>query len=217
VEEKMNNKVNISGLVLAMALISGTATALMAAVWLATTEPIAAARQQKTNAALSQVLPEFDNQPAEDRVTCGGVTFYIARKGGQITGFAGEAVSTKGYGGGVTVLAGLTLDGTLTTVLVTRQNETPGLGTVVCDRNRQKTLSGLLSGHRETGLPPNRILDQFRGMQAAVGEAPWSVKKDGGTLDAITGATVSSRAVADAVFSIASSFAQNSSSLVTNH
>jgi electron transport complex protein RnfG len=209
-----NGTVKITPLVLSMAVISCIAAALLAWVFLITQAPIKAAMQQKTNAALQQVLPVFDNQPAEETVTLDDVKFYIAKKDGVLVGFAGEAVSHKGYGGDITVLAGLALDGTIGTVLVTKQTETPGLGTVVCGRTREKTLSGLLKGVKETGLPPNRILDQFNGMKAAAGETPWAVKKDGGTLDAITGATISSRAVGGAVFDVAETFAQNSAALL---
>lgn len=209
-----SNKVKIFPLVLSMGLISCVAAALLAWVFLITEAPIKAAMQRKTNTALQQVLPAFDNQPAEETVQADGVTFYIARKDGQIVGFAGEAVSNKGYGGDITVLAGVALDGTVGTVLVTKQTETPGLGTVVCGRTREKTLSGILSGKKETGLPPNKILDQFDGMKATVGQAPWTVKKDGGDLDAITGATITSRAVGGAVFTIAEAFAQNSATLL---
>jgi electron transport complex protein RnfG len=85
---------------------------------------------------------------------------------------------------------------------------------VVCGRSREKTLSKLIKGVKETGLPPNRILDQFNGMKASAGQDPWAVKKDGGTLDAITGATITSRAVGGAVFAIAETFAQNSEKLM---
>jgi electron transport complex protein RnfG len=212
-----NDKIKIFPLVLSMGLISGIATALMAWVFLITEAPIKVAMQQKTNAALQQVLPAFDNQPAAEAVTLSNITFYIAREKGVITGFAGETVSPKGYAGDVTVLAGLAPDGTVTTVLVTKQNETPGLGTVVCDRKLQKTLSGILADKKTDGLPPNRILDQFTGMKAASGQTPWAVKKDGGDLDAVTGATITSRAVADAVFTIAEAFAQNGKSLLTDN
>lgn len=197
-----------------MGLIAGIAAALLAWVYQLTEAPIAAAMQKKTNAALSDVLPAFDNQPSEETINAGAVTFYIARKNGTVTGFAGETVTPKGYNGNVTVLAGLTPDGAITTVLVTQQAETPGLGTVVSDRKREKTLSGLIQGVTETGLPPNAVLDQFSGMKAAAGQSSWQVKKDGGELDAVTGATVTSRAVAGAVFTIAETFSKNRDSLM---
>ena len=209
-----NGPVKITPLVLSTAIISCVAAALLAWVFLITEAPIKAAMQQKTNAALQLVLPIFDNQPADEAVSLDDVKFYVARKDGAIVGFAGETVSNKGYGGEITVLAGVKMDGTVGTVLVTKQTETPGLGTVVCGRTREKTLSGLIKGIKETGLPPNKILDQFNGMKATVGEMPWAVKKDGGNLDAITGATITSRAVGGAVFAIAEAFAQNSAKLL---
>lgn len=210
----MKTQTNISSLVLAMGLIAGIAAALLAWVYQLTEAPIAAAMQKKTNAALSDVLPAFDNQPSEETVNAGAVTFYVARKNGTVIGFAGETVTPKGYNGNVTVLAGLTPDGAITTVLVTQQAETPGLGTVVSDRKREKTLSGLIQGVTETGLPPNTVLDQFSGMKAVAGQPPWTVRKDGGELDAVTGATVTSRAVAGAVFTIAETFSKNRDSLM---
>jgi len=204
----MNNKINIPLLVLALATIAGIAAALLGGVDLLTQEPIAASQQEKTNAALRDVLPEFDNQPAQETITIDRVKFYRARKKGVLCGLAGEFVTLRGYNGEVTVLAGLTLEGTITTVLVTQQSETPGLGTVVTDRKRQKTLRGILGGQKETGLPPNRVLDQFSGMKATANQRPWAVKKDGGTLDAVTGATVTSRAVTQATFTIAETFAR---------
>jgi electron transport complex protein RnfG len=213
----MSSKVNIPVLVLALALIAGIAAALLGGIYLLTEAPIKAAQQQKTNAALGEVLPAFDNQPGEETVQINGVTFYVGRKDGKIVGFAGETITPKGYNGNVTVLAGLLPNGTITTVLVTKQAETPGLGTVVCERKREKTISGIIKGVKETGLPPNRILDQYSGMKAEAGQTPWAVQKDGGTCDAITGATITSRAVCGAVFKIAETFTANRSELLTNN
>lgn len=207
----MNNKVNIPILSVSLALIAGIAAGLLGWVYLVTEAPIAAALQEKTNAALRDVLPAFDNQPGEETIVIDDVTFYVGRNHGKIIGFAGETITSKGYNGNITVLAGLRPDGTLGTVLVTKQSETPGLGTVVCGRTRQKTLSGLIKGEKETGLPPNPVLDQFKGKPVA--QAPWIVKKDGGTLDAVTGATISSRAVASAVSTIAETFMKNAETL----
>lgn len=207
-----SNNVNIPVLAVSLAVIAGLAAGLLGWVYLVTEAPIASALQEKTNAALRDVLPAFDNQPGQETVVIDDVTFYVGRSEGKIVGFAGETITPKGYNGNVTVLAGLLLDGSLGTVLVTKQAETPGLGTVVCDRKRQKTLSGLIKGVKETGLPPNAILDQFKNKPVA--QAPWIVKKDGGTLDAVTGATITSRAIASAVSTIAETFAQNSAQLL---
>ena len=202
-------KVRIFPLVVSMTLISAIAAGLMGWAYYVTAEPIRTAQIKKSNAALNDVLPAFDNQPSEETAVFGGVKFYIGRAGGKVSGFAGEFTTPKGYNGDVTVLAGFTPDGKITTVIVTQQSETPGLGTVVTDRRRQKTISTVLANEKESGLPPNRILDQFAGMNVAAAGAPWKVKKDGGGFDAITGATITSRAVVDAVYTVTAAFAEN--------
>ncbi len=203
-------------LAVSLALIAGIAAGLLGWVYLVTQAPIVAASQKKTNTALRDVLPTFDNQPGDETVVVGDVTFYVGRNEGAIVGFAGETITSKGYNGNVTVLAGILPDGTLSTILVTQQAETPGLGTVVCERTRQqKTLSGLIKGTKGNGLSPNVVLDQFEDKSAA--QAPWSVKKDGGTLDAITGATITSRAVASAVSTIAETFASQRETLLAGN
>ncbi len=210
----MSTKVNIPVLVIALALIAAVAAALLGGVYLLTEEPIAATLKAKTDAALKEVIPGVETID-ETTVKTDGVTFYTGRdKDGNVAGFAGETITPKGYNGNVTVLAGLTPDGTITTVLVTKQAETPGLGTVVCERKREQTISKIIQGTEETGLPPNPMLDQFSGMKAEAGQAPWKVKKDGGPIDAVTGATITSRAVADAVFTIAKTFSAQRDALI---
>ena len=51
-------------------------------------------------------------------------------------------------------------------------------------------------------------------MKTEAGQTPWAVKKDGGNLDAVTGATITSRAVGGAVFAIAETFARNREQLL---
>lgn len=208
----MSKTNSIASLVTTLALISGTSAALLGGVSLLTREPIARRLQEKTGGALSDVLPAFDNDPLQEKVETGNVTFYIGRKNNRVTGFAGETISPEGYNGNITVLAGLQPNGKITAVLVTSQAETPGLGTVVCERSRQKAVSSL--GKHISGLPPNAILDQFSGMKANPGDKPWQVKKDGGKLDAVSGATITSRAVSSAVYAIARSFMENSEQLM---
>jgi Na+-translocating ferredoxin:NAD+ oxidoreductase subunit G len=82
----------------------------------------------------------------------------------------------QGYGGAVGAMVGISLDGkTLTGVGITTHSETPGVGSRCAE-----------PGFRS----------QFAGMSA---QANLTVKKDGGVVDGISGATVTSRAVAAAV------------------
>mgnify|MGYP000771863080 FL=1 len=73
-------------------------------------------------------------------------------------------------------IIGMLMDGTVTGYKVIEQKETPGLGTKIAESKFADQFIGLNSYH-----------DQFK------------LKKDGGEIDAVTGATISSRAVIDAV------------------
>lgn len=205
-------KFEIVKLGLFLAMIGAISAGLLAVVAAMTKKPIEKAQLKKTNAAIEVVLPPFDNVPSKDSLTVKAkngtdVKFYVAKKGGKIVGIAGEGYSMKGFAGKVVVMVGMDPAGKIRTVIVTKQNETPGLGTVVTDRKREKTISDLFkSGAKKTGLPPNRILDGFAGHTATSGGAPWKVEKDGGQFAFVTGATITSRAVTGAVYTIASTY-----------
>lgn len=184
-----------------------------------TRKPIQLNQKKKTADALRNVMAAFENSPGEDTITVVStdpeklpVTFYRGRdKAGKVVGVAGETVTPKGYAGKIKVMVGLNLDGKIRTVIVTEQHETPGLGTVVCGRKEVVTIGNLIKGKASSaGLPPNPILDQFSGHAAVAGDSwnmPWKVSKDGGNASFITGATISSRAVTDAAFRIAKTYA----------
>jgi len=201
------NKVNVSVLGVFLGGIAALAAGLLAFVSEQTNDAIAANRLKKTTAALERVLPAFDNVPADETLVFDApqgwpVTFYVARKDGKPVGFAGEVVTPKGFSGDVTVMVGLNADASVRKVIVVKNNETPGLGTVVCDRKNAKTLFDVLSGKKPPeGLPPNPLLDQYEERKAGASE--WKVKKDGGDVDAKTGATITSRAVCGAVYAVA--------------
>lgn len=167
-------------LVAALTIISSAAGLLLAYTNKVTAAPIAAARQKETTAALKAVLPDFDNDPGvctcqvqEDGRTW---TFHVARTSGQFSGTAFETVSSKGYGGEIAVMVGITATGTVERIHILSQHETPGLGTKVAEE-------------------PFKRQFEDRPVEGTV----WAVKKDNGNFDAVTGATISSRAVLEAV------------------
>jgi electron transport complex protein RnfG len=147
----------------------------------ATRDPIEKARKEETIVALKRVLPECDNDVVADSRTIedGGKTwtFYVARKAGSYAGAAFRSAA-GGYGGAIDVMVGVADDGTITGLeILLADKETPGLGS----RIKEPVFRG-----------------RFKGRGAA--DTGWcAVKKDGGQIDAITGATISSRAVARAV------------------
>ncbi len=81
-----------------------------------------------------------------------------------------------GFGGDLGVMAGFNLEtGDLVGIGITTLSETPGLGTRVTEESFTMQFRG---------MGPDKVL---------------KVKKDGGDIDAVTGATISSQAVAEAI------------------
>lgn len=236
-EVKKKNE-SIAVLVVALTVIAAVSAGILACVDKITDKPRQEAELRQTTAALKSLQPQLNNSPDseklyvvkegdkwkvlldDDSVKKYGldvVTFYPAARDGKLLSVIGKTISPKGYGGDMTVLAAMKPDGTIQNVMVTKNNETPGLGTVVIDRVRQKTIWGILKGEKEKKdtLPPNPILDHFDGLRYVPTAADvkkkdeipadkWKVKKDGGDMLFVTGATISSRAVTYGVKKIVS-------------
>ena len=98
---------------------------------------------------------------------------YIILEDNSVIGYAFMAVG-KGYGGDINTIVGIDKDYNIKEISVVSNTETPGLGT--------KILEAFFT-------------DQFKGLE--IGDVKLS--KDGGKIDAISGATISSRAVTDSV------------------
>lgn len=198
--------INIPKLGAFLGLVAAVAAGLLALVYSSTAEAISINQDKKTNEALKQVLPTFDNVQSDDDMMLESakgwpIKFYVARKGDEVVGYAGEVVTPEGFSGDVTVMVGLNADGSVRKVIVTNQTETPGLGTAITDRKIKKTIVDVIKGGAEAiGLPPNNYLDQYENRKAD--GAAWAVVKDGGDVDAKTGATITSRAVCGAVYAV---------------
>jgi len=154
-----------------------------------TEERIAAQAAMKLEQALASVVPGADEFKDEtDRVLAvappasrGGrpefsaiTKVYVGYKNGEMAG-AAFACSPSGYGGPIDAVVGVSRDGVVTGLTVVKHSETPGLGANVTNRDFQMRFVGLRAG------------------------PPVKVTKDGGQVEAITGATISSRAVASGV------------------
>jgi electron transport complex protein RnfG len=166
----------LTNMVLSLVLISMVMSAALAFVYLKTKGPIEAAGKQKEVAAIRQVLPEFDSDPASGRMEKDGLSIFQVSKQNKPIGFAIKTFTDMGFGGHVEIMAGFLPDGSINKVTVLSHKETPGLGTKMTEP---------------------KFSDQF------LGKNPESyilkVKKDGGQVDAITAATISSRAYCDAL------------------
>ena len=172
-------------------------TGIMAWTFSATKPAIdEAARAEKMN-LVNEVLPlaEYDNALLEDYVELGitpplGIEdfgrVYRARKAGKPAGLVMEAIAHDGYSGDIGLLVALRADGTVSGVRVTRHRETPGLGDYIDirkDKRKDAPWITQFNGHGLLQWP----------------EAQWRLKKDGGSFDFVTGATISARAVTNAV------------------
>ncbi|ALJ05894.1 RnfABCDGE type electron transport complex subunit G [Pseudalgibacter alginicilyticus] len=145
-----------------------------------TIEPKAKAKLEKKINAIKLVLPEFDNNPVEDFIKIktefskDSIEIYPAFKNNQFVGAAVISHSEKGFSGLIKLMVGFKTDGTIQNIEVLEQKETPGLGTKMKDES---------------------FLQQFRGKNAS--KFNLKVKKDGGEVDALTGATITTRAFSE--------------------
>ena len=152
-------------------LITALVAAALAAVNMVTEPRIAAAKAEKLQNAISQVLPGGGEKLD---VPVSGIVTNVY---GSDTGYAVE-VQPAGFGGTITMMVGVSRDGEVLGISIVSHTETAGLGAVAA----AKTTAG----------------EAFRaGFEGLTGTA--AVTKDGGTVDAITGATITSRAVCDGV------------------
>ena len=89
-------------------VVCGVSTLVMAVTAVKTDEPIRISQAKETADSLKMILPAFDNDPASETVDIKSpdgapVKLYVAKKDGQVVGYAAEAKG-KGFGGDVTGL-----------------------------------------------------------------------------------------------------------------
>jgi len=177
---------DMARLLITLTIIAATAGLLLALVESATREPIKEQRRLQMVKALSAVLPQFDNSPDTDTVNLQNgvdkkgepvqVTFYRARKGGELVGTAFKVIAPDGYSGNIEVMVGLRPDEQVNAIEILTHAETPGLGSKIAE-------------------PWFKDMFKNKGLD----NADWRVKKDGGEFDQISGATISPRAVVGAI------------------
>lgn len=204
----LKNSENFAVLGLFLATVGWISAGLLAGFWGIVKDPIDASDQRNTNMALEQILPPFDNQPSNNQVSIGSgdtvISFMGAVKDNKLVAVAAKG-ERKGYAGPLQALVGLDPDGKIRAVLILKQNETPGLGANVCERKFKKTIFQLFQPSPK-GIAPNAFLDQFSGRSASQDSNPWKVTKDGGEIEFVTGATVTSRAITSLLDEIARCF-----------
>lgn len=162
-----------------------------------TVGPIEKGKIERKVNALKLVLPTFDNNPVEDvqliksPLAKDSVEVYPAFSNNQFVGAAIIGSTEKGFSGLIKIMVGFKPDGTIQNIVVLEQKETPGLGTKMKD---------------------DKYLAQYRDQDPSTYNL--KVTKDGGDVDALTGATITSRAFGEAVQMAYDEFMKNNSSLI---
>jgi electron transport complex protein RnfG len=168
-------------MIISLTLIAGVSALSISVVDSVTAEPIARAKQARLEAAINEVLPEFDHLggPETKSMDGGDITLYRAYSDGEWIGTAIETFTRRGFSGTIRLMVGLLPDGSIQGVSVLEHKETPGLGDKIEPRKS------------------NWFHNNIKGRNPVLN--PLAVCKDGGEVDAITAATITARAYCDAV------------------
>ncbi len=167
-------------MVLTLFIVTLVAAFALGGIYNLTKEPIALAEKLAREAAIKEVIPAFDELKifkVKPEGEFDSLVFNQGIKDGEIIGTAILSYTKNGYDPTIIkIMVGIGPDGNINNTQVIQQKETPGLGTKI-------------------ELPSFR--DQFMNTNPKI--FILKVKKDGGDVDAITAATISSRAFCDAV------------------
>ena len=167
-------KATVFRLAMTLLIITALAAGALAGVNAITEDRIAQIEQEKIRAAISQVLP--DGEDAQE-IALSGDTGTVQAVYASASGYAVQ-VAPNGFKDVITLMVGVSPEGTVLAISVVSHSETAGLG-AVCAADTSAGQS---------------FRDSFAGLSGSV-----SVSKDGGEADTITGATITSRAVAEGV------------------
>jgi H+/Na+-translocating ferredoxin:NAD+ oxidoreductase subunit G len=185
-------------------------TLLMTVVYQVTKDPIAESEAQARINLFHQVIPDdqYDNDVLNDTIPIAPNHLLgnkqqsvanIARQNGQAVAVILEAIAHDGYSGDIKLLVAISLDGTISGVRVIKHTETPGLGDYI-------------------EIVKSNWIKLFDGESLSkTSSANWAVKKDGGHFDYMAGATITPRAVVNAVHKALQYFEANKSSLLNTN
>lgn len=174
-------------MLLAVFIIALVCSLLIFVTDMFTRDRIALNKQISAIRMIEAVMPLMhDNNLYEDRMEVAelSTTVYRARQGEQKTGLVFMPLSTNGYNGKIVLAVGISYDGILTGVRVIEQRESDGLGD-----NIHQDKSDWINGFDQRSLLNTE-------------NKAWAVKNDGGDFDQLSGATISPRAVINAVKNI---------------
>ena len=165
---------SFANMVIVLTIITVIAASCLGAMNNLTAEPIAASKKAKQETAIKAVLPEFTSLE-EDNVNDQKI-FRAYNANSELVGIAIETAEL-GFGGNITTIFGIDANGAIVDYSLLQHAETPGLGSKLVDWFKVKS--------------------DIRGADA--NKMPLNVSKDGGEYDAITAATISSRAFLNSI------------------
>lgn len=175
----------LKNMLVSLLVITAVSGGVLGFIYALTKDTIAEVDKKKNAAAIAEVLGTDENTRL-DTITCDGMLYNVAYDAqGNFLGAAIKSAS-NGFGGPIQLMVGIMADGTINKISVLSQTETPGLGANMTNEKFKGQFSG-------------KNPDSYR----------LTVTKDGGDVDAITAATISSRAFSLAVQNACDSFKKN--------
>lgn len=193
-----NNKESLLRMLLSLGVITIVAALILGVGYVATKDTIAKGENNAKLEAIAMVAPKYDNNPiadkyiykahegSKDSVT---IIIYPAKLNNLLVGAAVESISNNGFSGEVKIMFGFNADGSIKDYKVIKHTETAGLGSKMNEWFRtEKNHQNILGKN-----PANNNM---------------TVKKDGGEVDGITAATISSRAFLESLNSASTAFAK---------
>ena len=175
---------NFKNMLLALTAVTAVAALALSMTYNATKEPIEKAKEAKQKAAIAEVIPDFDEIKEQVVKDASGneIKIFDCLKNGESIGKAVQSYSMSGFSGKIEVMVGFLPDGTITKTVLLAHAETPGLGDKM--------------DAAKSDFPKQFWNKNIADLQS---NGKIAVKKDQGKIDAITAATISSRAFCDAV------------------
>ena len=188
----MKRESTLKNMLVSLLVITVVTGGILGFVYSITKDAIAEVDLKKNQAAIEEVLKTDAEIATIEETEIDGLKYNCAYDAqGQLIGAAVKTFSNNGFGGKVELMVGLLADGTINKISVLSQSETPGLG---------------------ANMTTPKFKDQFNGKNPNAFNL--KVKKDGGDVDAITAATISSRAFTEAVKLACNSFEANKAQFV---
>lgn len=178
--------------IIGLALFAALTAGLIALTQAGTLERIQAAEEAARGKALLEIVPAsqtdtpllqgaFTIEDATALGFAGTATAYRIRREGQTTGVILPWQAPEGYSGPIQGIVAIDRQGTILGARVTNHRETPGLGDRI--ERRKSPWITIFEGLSFANLAPDQ----------------WKVRKDGGSIDQLTGATITPRAIVKAI------------------